>query len=325
MRFGILGTARIARNQFIPGVRASSQAEVYAVASRELDRARTFASELDIPHVFGAYEALLADPRVDAVYIPLPNSLHAEWTIAAARAGKHVLCEKPLAATAAEAERMGTACREAGVILMEGFMWRHHPQHTRVRELLAQGVVGEPNFLRASFTFVLDQPRNIRLNAELQGGSLMDVGCYGVNAARLVFGAEPESVVAQFTSNDGVDRAFAGVLQFAGDRLAMIDSSFVRAPANTYTVEGPRGRLGVERAFRPDTHTGRIHLPDGTVQDVPAANQFALELDHFAASAAAGRLLPPAEGGLAQARVIEALATSARTGRRVQLSPEPTQ
>jgi predicted dehydrogenase len=323
LRFGILGTAGIARTFFLPGARRGSRARVAAIASRDQTRAQLVATEFNIPRVHASYEALLGDPDIDAVYIPLPNSLHEEWTIAAARAGKHVLCEKPVAAQAAAAERMADACRAAGVVLMEAFMWRHHPQHERVRELLASGIIGEPNFVRASFTFVIDEQvehrPNVRLQHDLEGGSLMDVGCYGVNAARWVFQAEPEVALAQQSVDVGfgVDMAFAGVLRFSDQRLAVFDSSFVRAPRNTYSVEGPLGTLHVERAFRPDDDPATIIVsrPDqpDLVEQIPAAHQFALEIDHFAESVAAGRLLPPAEDGVAQARVIEALYASARS------------
>ena len=322
LRFGILGTARIARTFFLPGARASRHATTLAIASRDPSRAETVATEFNIPRVHASYEALLADPDIDAVYIPLPNRLHEEWTIAAARAGKHVLCEKPVAGHVAAAQRMADACRAAGVVLMEAFMWRHHPQHRRVRELLTSGIIGDPNFVRASFTFVIGEQvehhTNVRLQQDLEGGSLMDIGCYGVNAARWVFESEPKVALGQQSVDPehGVDMAFAGVLRFSAHRLAVFDSSFVSAPRNTYTVEGPLGTLHVERAFRPDDDPATIVVtrPDQPVlvEQIPAAHQFALEIDHFAESVAAGRLLAPAEDGVAQARVIEALYASAR-------------
>ena len=333
MRFGVLGAARIARNSFVPGVRGSSQAQLHAVASRDLDRARAFASELEIPRAYGSYAELLGDPDVDAVYIALPNSLHVEWTIAAARAGKHVLCEKPLASIASEAERARTACAAAGVLLMEGFMWRHHIQHRRVWELIDGGAIGEPSFVRASFSFRVSRPRagaapNVRLQSVLQGGSLMDVGCYGVNAARWLFGSEPTEVVGQQIVDDeyGVDLSFGAVLRFDGNRQAVVDSSLTRAASNTYTVEGPEGSLRVERAFRPDTNPGRITLhrpnqePELELEEIPADDQFTREVDHFIESVGAGSLLSPAEDGANQAKVIERLKQSAETGRSVSLS-----
>jgi predicted dehydrogenase len=321
LRWGILSTARIARTLFVPGVRASTETEVLAVGSRSLDAARTFADDLNIPRAYGSYTALLEDRDVDAVYIALPNSLHAEWTIRAAEAGKHVLCEKPVARHAAEAERMAEACRTAGVLLMEAFMWRHHPQHARVRALLDSGTIGEPNCVRASFGYVINPVGeagglNVRLEAGLEGGSLMDVGCYSVNVARWAFSSEPVGFAAQqrIDRSFGVEVGFGGVLRFAGGQLAMVDSSFVHAPLNRYEIAGPEGRIVVERAFRPDDSPGRIDVYRGSehaVESVPAANQFANEADHFARSVRAGTLLPPAENGVAQARTLEALYAAA--------------
>jgi len=319
LRWGILGAARIARQRFVPGVRAGSSGTILSIASRDAERARLLAAELDIPRSYGAYADLLRDPDLDAVYVALPNALHAEWIIAAARAGKHVLCEKPLARRAADAERAAEACRAAGVLLMEAFMWRHHPQHARVRGLLEAGAVGDPRLVRASFTYLMAPGANIRARADLDGGSLMDVGTYAVNAARWVFQSEPEQVSAQqvVDPTTGVDVAFAGVLRFPGGRLALVDSSFQQQSlTHRYEVAGPEGRLLVERAFRPDNDAGVLRLIRGAtehVEEVPAANQFAAEADHFARSVRAGHLLPPAEDGVAQARVLEALYASAGT------------
>src|SRR6185312_7540344 len=220
LRIGVLSTARIGLGRFIPGVRAASrQAEVVAIASREQAKADAAAREVGIPRAHGSYEALLADPAVDAIYISLPNLLHHEWTIRCAEAGKHVLCEKPVARSANVAVAMADACQKAGVVYMEAFMYRHHPRQAKVRELLAQDVVGEPRLIRASFCFYMRYPEgNIRVNAALQGGCLMDVGCYTVDAARLCFGEEPSEVTAiqRVVPKYGVDMTFAGVLRFPG-------------------------------------------------------------------------------------------------------------
>jgi D-xylose 1-dehydrogenase (NADP+, D-xylono-1,5-lactone-forming) len=325
LRWGVIGTARIGRNLFVPGVKAGALGEVVAIGSRSADTARSVADELGIPTAYGSYEEVLADQDVSAVYIPLPNSLHAEWTIKAAEAGKHVLCEKPLARTAADAERMQRACASAGVVLMEAFMWRHHPQHARVQELLAGGAIGVPRLVRGSFTYpIAPDPTNVRLQAGLEGGSLMDVGCYPVNVARWAFGAEPLEVSAQqvVSPEYGVETAFAGVLRFPGDCMAAIDSSFHVAGKGEYEIHGSEGRLIVDRAYRPDERPGRITIVRGQtqrVEEVPAANQFAAEADHFARSVQAGRLLAPAEDGVAQAHVIAALYESAESGRSVSL------
>ena len=322
LRWGILSTARIARTLFVPGVRAGTETQVVAVGSRSLPAAREFADDLDIPRAYGSYEGLLRDPEVDAVYIALPNSLHAEWTLRAADAGKHVLCEKPLARRAAEARRMADACHAAGVVLMEAFMWRHHPQHAHVRALLDSGAIGEPSFARATFGYVINPARqagglNARLSDSLEGGSLMDVGCYSVNLARWVFGAEPVALAAQQRVDPtyGVEVAFGGVLRFPGGQLAMVDSSFEHAFLNRYEIAGPKGRIVVEGAFRPDDSPGRIDVYRGSehsVETVAPANQFGCEADHFARSVRAGRLLAPAENGVAQATVIEALYAAAQ-------------
>jgi D-xylose 1-dehydrogenase (NADP+, D-xylono-1,5-lactone-forming) len=314
-RWGIVGAARIARNQFVPGVRASKSGNVVAVASRDLERARAMAAAMEIPRAYGNYDELLADTDVDGVYIALPNSLHAEWTIRAARAGKHVLCEKPLARSSDAAHRMATACREAGVVLMEAFMWRHHPQHARVAELIREGAIGEPRMFRGSFSFTLDGP-NVRLDPALEGGSLMDIGCYPVNVARWLFGSEPVGCTGMQVIEPtwGVDTSFVGVLRFDGDRLALIDSSFRQAAAQRYEVVGNEGSILLQRAFRPDADPGLIEIRRADrshTETVSPANQYALEADHFVASVEAGRLLPPAENGVAQAGVIEALYAAA--------------
>ena len=328
LRWGILSTARIGRQRFVPGVRAGTEGEVVAIASRDPQRAQAAAAELGIPRAHGAYEALLADREVDAVYVGLPNGLHPEWTVRAAAAGKHVLCEKPAARRAADARRMAEACRRAGAILMEAFMYRLHPQHARVLELLRQGAIGEPVFVRASFCFAMSAARraggDVRLQRDLEGGALMDVGCYAVNTARYLFGAEPVAVVAQQRVDPrfGVDTAFAGVLRFPGDRLALVDGSFDAAGTQRYEVAGPGGLIVVERAYVPGTGPVQIQIVQGgdhRTEEAAAADQYALEADHFARSVRAGRLLPPAEDGVAQAAVIEALYRSAEAGRSVGL------
>jgi predicted dehydrogenase len=325
LRWGVISSAHIARQQFIPGVRAGTESEVLAIGSRDEQTARAAAAELHIPRAYGSYDDLLADPDVDAVYIALPNSLHVEWTVRSAEAGKHVLCEKPLARRTADAERAAEACRAAGVLLMEAFMWRHHPQHARVRWLLEQGAIGAPRLLRASFSYVIRPTSpsggpNVRLSSDLEGGVLMDIGCYAVNTARWVFGEEPVEVVGHqlIDPDHGVDVAFAAVLRFSGDRLALVDCDFGTTPLNRYEIAGSEGRILIERAYRPDTQSAPIVLTrqdTRTIEDIPSTNQYGHQADHFARSVREGRLLPPAEDGVLQARVIEALYASASAGR----------
>jgi predicted dehydrogenase len=329
LRWGILSTARIARTRFVPGVRAGSEGTVAAVASRDAGRARAMATELSIPRAHGSYEALLADPEVDAVYIGLPNGLHPEWTVRAAAAGKHILCEKPVARTRADAESMAAAARRAGVILMEAFMYRLHPQHARVLDLIREGTIGDPVFVRATFCFAMArerrEARDVRLHEGLHGGALMDVGCYAVNAARYLFGAEPVEVAALARRDPefGVDTAFAGTMRFPGDRLAQIDGSFDASGTQRYEVAGAGGTIQVERAFLPGDGGGTVRINAGgsaRVEEVPGGDQYGLEADHMARSVRAGRLLPPAEDGVLQAAVIEALYGSAAGGKAVSLS-----
>jgi predicted dehydrogenase len=269
LRWGILSTARIARQRFIPGVRGGSESEVVAIASRDAARAQQAAAEMGIPRAYGTYEALLADPAVDAVYIGLPNLLHVEWVERAAAAGKHVLCEKPISRRAADAARAAEACRRAAVVYMEAFMYRLHPQHARVRALLAEGAIGAPRMLRASFCYAMTPERrasgDVRLSRELEGGALMDVGCYAVNAARFLFDAEPVAASGQMHVDPafGVDIGFAGTLRFADGRLALIDCSFETNGPHRYEVSGDRGSIAAQPRFVPGTAPTRITLLQG--------------------------------------------------------------
>jgi predicted dehydrogenase len=214
LRWGILSTADIGRRKVIPGIRKAARCEIVAIASRDAAQARRVADELGIPTAHGSYEALLADPDVDAVYIPLPNHLHAEWTIAAARAAKHVLCEKPLAMTAADAERMAEVCAAEGVRLMEAFMYRHHPAWVAAMEVVASGRIGRLRAVQSWFSYYNDDPANIRNQLEAGGGALFDIGCYSVNLSRMLFGAEPIRVSAGIVRDPalGVDTLTSAIL-----------------------------------------------------------------------------------------------------------------
>ena len=227
VRWGVLGTANIAR-LVIPAIQQSHNGRVVATASRDLARAKTFAAELSVPRAVASYDELLNDPEIDAVYIPLPNSLHKPWTIRAAQQGKHVLCEKPLALTASECDEMIEACDAARIILMEAFMYRFHPQIHKVRGLIAQGSIGKVRLIRAAFSYILADPGDIRRVKELGGGALMDVGCYCVNMARLMIGTEPAEVqaMADFGTGSAVDETFVGLMRFPGGELALFDCSF---------------------------------------------------------------------------------------------------
>jgi xylose dehydrogenase (NAD/NADP) len=226
VRWGILSTAHI-NEKVLAGAGGTPTVDVVAVGSRSAERAQEFADRHGIPRAHGSYEELLADPDVEAIYIPLPNGLHVESTLACLAAGKHVLCEKPLTARAEEAERCFDAAEEAGLILSEAFMWRFHPQADRLVELVQGGAIGELRLVRAAFSFPLDpEPYNVRWDAELEGGALMDVGCYCVSGSRLLAG-EPERVHGEAVIGaSGVHARFAAAMRFPGDVLATFDCGF---------------------------------------------------------------------------------------------------
>ena len=288
LRIGILGTANIARS-FVQGVSASKRVTVSAIASRDAAKAGAFAREFAIARHFGSYAALLADRETDAVYIPLPNSLHAEWSIAAARAGKHVLCEKPLSATAAEARAMFDAARCHGVHLVEGFPYRAQPQTRKLRELLEAGVIGEVRLMQAAFGFTLGAGENIRLNPQLAGGALMDVGAYPVSLSRMVARSRPTRVHAVAHWSGGVDRTLAATLQFAGGLFAQINCSFRTCLHRQALLVGSNGVIQTtylnhtstasEAALQLRIGTGRDAVD--SVVETSAVNGFLAEAESF--------------------------------------------
>ena len=321
MRWGLLSTAHI-NGKLLAGAQGTDEATVVAVASRDRSRAEAFAREHGIERAHGSYEALLEDPDVDAIYNPLPNSLHVPWSVRALEAGKHVLCEKPLTRRAAEAEEAFAAAERAGRVLEEAFMWRHHPQAHRLRELLDEGAIGRVALVQASFSFPLADAGNIRMQGELDGGALMDVGCYCLSGARLVAGAEPERVSAeQVLGGAGVDVVFAATLRFPGDVIGQFHCGFAVGRRHHLEAIGDEGSLyladpwhgqapGIE--LRRDGETERI--------EIAPANPYTHELVDFG-RAARGEA-PPLLGrpdALAQARAIEALYRSAESGSAVAL------
>ena len=252
LRFGVLGCAAIAVRKVIPAIHRSERCEVVAIASRDADRAAATATDLRIDRHHGSYDDLLSDPDVEAVYIPLPNHLHASWTRRAAEAGKHVLCEKPLALDTAEAAGMIEGCRRAGVVLMEAFMYRVHPLWTRVHELVTDGSIGELQAIQAFFSYRNLDPENIRNIAAYGGGALMDIGCYPINVARWLFGEEPSDVVGsvRFDPTFGTDVLSSAVLDFGGRHatLHLLDAAGGR-PAGA-----PRRKRGTTAGGDPVQH-----------------------------------------------------------------------
>jgi xylose dehydrogenase (NAD/NADP) len=320
IRWGVISTANIGRWAVNPAIQASRNGKLVAVASRDEARAQAFAAAHGIPVAYGSYQALLEDPAIDAVYIPLPNSLHREWAIRAAEHGKHILCEKPLAMTAAEAEEMGAAAEASGIRLMEAFMYRFHPRTELAVRLVRDGQVGEVRMVRSAFTFRLTRPDNIRLKPELGGGALMDVGCYCVNISRTIAGTEPVEVHATARwGRTGVDEQLAGTLRFPDGSLAQFDCALTLERREWYEVAGTEGSLGVADAFLPGNDTVSIEERRGrgeTVRHpVDGADEYRLMVEHFADCVLQNQAPRyPVSEAAANLRVIEALYHSARTG-----------
>ena len=319
VRWGILSTARINR-KFLDGLAGSSDGEAVAVASRDADRAAAYARERGIPRAYGSYDELLADPEIDAVYISLPNAPHLEWSRRALEAGKHVLCEKPLSAAPGEVEAAFDVAEREGRLLMEAFMYRHHPQTARLVELVADGAIGRLRLIRASFSFPLRDPADVRLSRDLAGGALMDVGCYCVNAARLL-GGEAEQVNAfQMIGGDGVDIVFVGSMRFPHTVLAHFDAGFRLAARHDLEVVGEDGTLYVSDPWHCVSPGIDLRRADGVERiEIPAANPYTLEADNFAAAirGEAPPLLGRADA-VDQARTIEALYGAAAGGPSVR-------
>jgi xylose dehydrogenase (NAD/NADP) len=320
VRWGILSTARIGA-ALVAGARETDAAEVVAVASRNAATAQAFADGYEIPRAHGSYDALLADPDVDAVYVPLPNGLHVEWSVKALQAGKHVLCEKPMDRRPERVTAAFDVAEAAGRVLSEAFMWRHNPQTVRLRALLDEGAIGNPRLVRASFSFPLAATTDVRLDAALDGGALMDVGCYCVSGARFAVGGEPLSVSAEaVTGPSGVDLRLTGLLRFDGDVLATIDCGFDMAGRGELEVVGSDGRIVLADPWH--ARAPRLVLEragaDTEVIEIEPANSYRLELEDMAAAIGGDR--PPLLGrddAVGQARAIEALYRAAETGGRV--------
>lgn len=326
LQWGILSTAGIARKAMIPAIQAAPNARLTAIAS-ESGKAGDVAAEYAIPRAHEGFRQLLEDPDVEAVYVPLPNHLHARWVCEAARHGKHVLCEKPAALDAEEARAMQEACDRAGVALMEGYMYRHHPQHLRARELIERGEIGDVRQVRGLFSFPLAlDSDNIRLSADAAGGSLHDVGCYPLDVIRRLLGM-PESVtvVGRVPEALGVDTSVNGVLRHADGRLAEFGASFEQTMLNRYEVIGSHGRLLLPAAFRPDKQggVGEIIITDerGRTRREPVfGDQYPAQVEAFSAWALGEGPAPDAPAELAeQARLLAACRESLHQERTIHL------
>jgi len=320
VKWGILSTANINR-KVIPGAHASEKAELIAVASRDQKRAEEYARDWEIDRAYGSYQALLDDDDVEAVYISLPNTLHCDWSIRAVEAGKHVLCEKPLSRHVGDVEAAFDAAERNGRILTEAFMYRHNPQTTRLRQLVDEGAIGDVRLVRSCFSYSLYDPENIRLRTDVEGGSLMDVGCYCVSGSRLLAG-EPELVHGQqFVGPSGTDWVFTGAMRFPGDVLAQFDCGTALSERDELEAIGSEGALFLDdpwHCVQPVIELRR----DGRVEriEVEHADSYRLEIENLsdAIRGAADPLLGR-EDAVGQVRAIEALYRSATT--RVAVSP----
>ncbi|WP_276354890.1 Gfo/Idh/MocA family protein [Cohnella caldifontis] len=327
LRWGMLGAANIGDRDVIPALLASETAELLGIASRDLGKARAKADRYGVPRAYGSYEELLADPDIEAVYIPLPNHLHKPWTIAAAQAGKHVLCEKPLALTAEEAREMADACRAAGVHLAEAFMYRHHPRIARVKEILASGEIGPVRAIQAAFSYNgAGSKGDIRHVAEWGGGGLYDVGCYPLSAARWIMGTEPEAVTvrALFSpEHGGVDMMASGLVEFPDGVAMSFDCGMWAADRNRLEIVGSEGRIVLEPAFLPGLENDglTVEVRGSVRKEGPyGVNAYVVQADRFA-RVVRGLEPPayPAEDAVAGMRLLEACLASAKRGERIRL------
>lgn len=304
LHWGVMGGAWI-NCLFIPGLKTANNAVLMAIASRNQAKAEAIAAKYDVPRTYGNYAALLTDPEIEAVYIPLPNTLHIEWAMRAIAAGKHVLVEKPLTLDPNAITQLEKMSKSAGVLAMEGFMYRFHPQHTHVKMLLASGTIGDLMAVRGTFAFpVSSQTYNIRLDKEMGGGATWDLGCYGVNVARWFFDDEPQAVYAEATSRPGytVDTSVTAILDFGHGRRAILDHSLDYGPRSTYELLGTKGSIAIENLWQMPDKPAIIYLRSGEElhqELVSVGNHFQLQIEAFSQAIITNQ---PAPYSLADAR-----------------------
>ncbi|GAB5377917.1 MAG: Gfo/Idh/MocA family oxidoreductase [Acuticoccus sp.] len=331
LSWGIISTALIGEAHVIPAMLKSDKLTVDAVASRDGAKGRQFADTFGIPKAYGSYEDMLADPEIDAVYNPLPNHLHVPWTIKAMEAGKHVLCEKPIALDAAEARQLIDARERTGKLVAEAFMVRHHPQWQRVRALVDEGALGKVRVIQTMFSYHLTDPDNVRNMADIGGGALYDIGCYAILTSRYVFNREPVRVVSMIERDPKlqIDRLTSAMVDYGdGDRL-LFSCGTQLVPHQTVSVFGTDKSVMVEIPFNQDpTRPARLRIDDGgyitgsapTWEALPPSNHYTLQAEAFgAAVAAGGPLAYPIEDAVANMAVIDAVFESAKTGAWVSL------
>lgn len=298
IRFGILSTANIGRKYVTPAIQHANQCEVVAVASRNLKYAESYATDFDIPRAYGSYEKLLADPDVDAIYIPLPNHLHVEWSIKSLQAGKHVLCEKPIGMDEKDAKKLQTeSIKYPHLKVMEAFMYRHHPRWKRAVELVRSGKLGEIKAVHSLFTYYNVESGNYRNSSKMGGGGLMDVGCYSISIARLIYGREPKSAIglSEYDPDFKVDRLTSGLLDFETGTSVFTCST--QCYKDQYVkIYGTQGKIEIDWPFNPDflnTTVLKTNI-DGIdiIEEFEPCNQFTLQVDAFAESILGNKPVP---------------------------------
>ncbi|MDA2930408.1 Gfo/Idh/MocA family oxidoreductase [Acidobacteria bacterium AH-259-O06] len=321
VKWGILSTAKIGREKVIPAMKQGEHCEIFAIASRSLEKAKSVAAELSIPRAYGSYEELLADPEIDAVYNPLPNHLHVRWSIKALEAGKHVLCEKPIALSPAEARQLVDASqKESHLKVMEAFMYRHHPQWQKAKQLVTNGGIGQPKAIQSFFSYTNVDPENIRNVASMGGGGLMDIGCYNISLSRFIFGLEPKRVlgVVEYDTQFTVDRLASGILDF-GVGISTFTCATQLVPYQRVNIFGTEGRIEIEIPFNapPDRACKMWYeTKDGIKQiELEICNQYTIQGDLFSQAVLYDTEVPtPLEDAVANMEVIEAVFRSARSG-----------
>lgn len=328
IRWGILSTANIAQTQLIPAIQRSRNAEVTAIASRS-EKVYEVAEKLQTPKAYESYEELLNDLEIDAVYIPLPNHMHKEWIISAAKAGKHVLCEKPVTLTADEAKEVRDICAANHVQFMEAFMYQFHPQHQRVRDIISSGEIGEVRLMKASFSFYMnpeERGENIRMDIKKGGGSLYDIGCYCIHSVRNILQSEPKEVrvQAEIDKEHSIDLSALAYMKMDNGVPAIFDCSFDMSFRHEYEVIGTKGRIRVPRAYRPDNYggEGQIIIEKENEQRVEKmiADQYAMEVEHFSECVIEGKTPSYSiENTIKNMEVIDACYKSIKLNEKVRL------
>ena len=326
VRWGILSTAEIGIYKVIPAMQQGQYCDVVSIASRDLARAQAAAQQLGIPKAYGSYEALLADPDIDAVYNPLPNHLHVGWSIKALQAGKHVLCEKPIGMNVAEAEHLLEAARQHPELkVMEAFMYHHHPQWRRARQLVDEGQIGELRTIQTFFSYYIVDPHNIRNVADIGGGGLMDIGCYCISLSRFIFDAEPQRVVGivEYDPLFGTDRLASGLMDFGRGTSTWTCATQV-APYQRVNIFGSEGRVEIEIPFNapPDRPCKMWHERNGEIEEIvfPICDQYTIQGDLFSLAVLNDTALPtPLEDAVANMKVIEAILRSGESGTWVEM------